>query len=479
MSGSGVAMPEWLARNDTENGPWNIINGPAQRGEAWTNQRERKMRVPMGGDETNRVIRAHEMMHARVSPAMAILGTERGISEGSIRAAEEFRVNSLVRVAGFDIDLLVDGSESRSGERLAEMEDYAGLVTAIAAMANTKGAAAFLRGVKKINPELAKAVREIEKAVIKMWAKPARKRSDARVAKMYGSTELIEGGEWQGYTKGYKDFTIPLALMLDLAIEAMTPDPDAATDTGDDTGENEDNKIDIEDVKDALNGRAGRWGKLVFDTTMRPTKTSKGNLGKRRTATNMGRHPRRINRMLTDPQRRVFDKTFRSTGGVVIIDQSGSMSLSEADVEQMMEASPGCTIIGYSHRSRSTDVPNIWILAKDGRRVPTVRKGSGGNGVDGPAVRYAVSQARKGEQIVWVCDGTVTCGDNDQVYMNLNEDCAKLVKRYGIHMVADVPQGVKALGRIAKGERLKTQYVGNVGRMARQLRIADYEEISY
>lgn len=93
MSGnpSGVAMPEWLARHDKENGSWTVKNGPAERGQAWTNQKERVMRVPFGGDETNRVIRAHEMAHARVSPELAILGTELGISEGSIRSAEEDR----------------------------------------------------------------------------------------------------------------------------------------------------------------------------------------------------------------------------------------------------------------------------------------------------------------------------------------------------------------------------------------------------
>jgi hypothetical protein len=93
---------------------------------------------------------------------MAILGVERGISEGSIRAAEEFRVNSLVRVAGFDIDFLVDGSENNAGQRLAEMRDISGLVQSIAAMAQTKGASAFLRGVKSVDEDLAKALREVE-----------------------------------------------------------------------------------------------------------------------------------------------------------------------------------------------------------------------------------------------------------------------------------------------------------------------------
>ena len=467
-TGLGVAMPEWLARRDTPNGAWEVQRGEAKRGEAWTNQRDRVMRVPFGGDETNRVIRAHEMTHARVSPMNAILGTEKGYSEGSIRAAEEFRVNSLVRVAGFDIDFLVDGSENIAGQRLAQMNDIEGMVTSIAAMANTKGAAAFLRGVKTVDEDLAKALREVEKAVIKTWAKPARRTSDSSVAKKFGSTRPCQSEGWEGYNAGFRDFTIPLAKMLDSIIDALTPDPEDEGDEDEGNGDSADGKNEAEAKKpkdrvgDAIAGRHGRWGNLIFDREVRLTKTMRGSLGRKRVATNVGRNPRRMNRMLTDPQRRIFDKTIRGTGGVVLIDQSGSMALSVEQIEKMMEASPGCTIIGYSHRAGSTDRPNIWTLAQNGRRVAEVRKGSGGNGVDGPALRYAIAQARRGEPIVWVCDGCVTSGDDDMVYENLDIECAKLVVRNRIHMAKDVKAGIAALQRVAKREKLPTVMVGNV-----------------
>lgn len=471
-SGTGVAMPEWLARQDRDNGAWDVRNGPAQRGEAWTNQRERLMRVPFGGDETNRVIRAHEMTHARVSPELAILGVELGISEGAIRAAEEFRVNQLVKTAGFDINLLVDGSERRAGERLAEMGDYEGLVQFVAATADTDGAKAFLRGVRNIDPDLAKSLREVEKAIIKTWRKDARRNGDKWTAKRWGNTTPVNvpQSDKDGWTAGYRDYVIPLAQMLDIATEALKPSDDVDSDGGEDKGANEDSVI--ERVKDAVTGRGGRWGTLLFDDDVRLTKTVRGSLGRRRTATNMGRNPRRINRMLTDPQRRVFDKTYRSTGGVVVIDQSGSMSLSIEQVEQIMEASPGCTIIGYSHRAGSAGIPNIWILAENGRRTENVRKGSGGNGVDVPAVKFAVSKARRGEPIIWVTDGVVTSSHDDKCYPNLFEDAARIVKRHHIHMVPDVRSAVKSLGRLSCGESLPTQFVGPILTYAERLGIA-------
>ena len=218
-----------------------------------------------------------------------------------------------------------------------------------------------------------------------------------------------------------------------------------------------------------MTGKAGRFAPLNFGH-LPLTKTVRGSLGRKRTATNVGRNPRRLNRALTDPQRRIFDRTRRNIGGVVIIDQSGSMDLSASEVEEMMQASPGCTIIGYSHgggragRSES----NIWIMARDGRRCETVPEGNGGNGVDGPALRYAVEQARRGEPVVWVCDGLVTSQD-DQVFQNLDDDCARLVRRHKVHMIATVPEGVKVLQGIAKGDRPGTKYVGNVRRAAIRL----------
>jgi hypothetical protein len=443
MSASGVAMPEWLTRRDRDGGAWDVSQGEARRGDAWTINRYRKMRVPFGDHETNRVIRAHEMMHAKVTPEGGILGTEKGISEGSLRAAEEFRVNTLVGHAGFDLDVLVDGSEKMAGQRLAETADIAGMAQAIASMANTKGAKDFLRGVKTVDEELAKGLRELEKAIVKRYSTIVRRRGADSAAAKVGSTRPCSSDSWQGYPEGYRDFTVPLAQLLDQTIDALTPPPGEEPGDGDGDADGSQNRTDpAERAKRVANGNWGRWGALLFDNEVRLTKTVRGSLGRKRVATNAGRNPRRMNRMLTDPQRRIFDRTTRGTGGVVIIDCSSSMHLSVEDIEKMMEASPGCTIIGYTHRRQSTDIPNIWFLAKDGKRVENVPDRRHGNGIDAPALRFAVEQARRTEQIVWVCDGIVTSGDDDRPYDNLGDECARIVAKRKIHMAYDVPAGV-------------------------------------
>lgn len=448
-------MPEWLTRQDRENGSWTIEAGQAVRGDAWTNATERRMRVPIGDDATNRVIRAHEMMHAKVSPLLANIGQEEeGLPADVLRAAEEMRVNLLVKAAGFDTDLLVDGSERQTGERLAQARDYAGLVTMLVAVAGTKGSTAFLRGVRNIDPELAKALREVEKGALKYWKGPARRRGEKRIAQEFGSTEPTNyfGSP---IPTGYEKFTLPVARFIATAIDAIQPPPEG------DAGEGVE-PIDTaaDRVRNASKAASGRFAPLRLDNTVTLDRSLSGRMGRKRIATNMGRNPRRLNRMLTDPQRRVFDRTIRGTGGVVVIDQSGSMHLSGADVKALMEASPGCTIIGYSHRPGSTDTPNTWVIAKDGRCASEFPSGHGGNGVDGPALRYALSLRRRGEPVVWVCDGAVTDGKHDHTFDNLSNECALLVHRNNVHMVANVDDGVRALQEVAAGRKLPTKFTG-------------------
>ena len=83
--------------------------------------------------------------------------------------------------------------------------------------------------------------------------------------------------------------------------------------------------------------------------------------------------------------------------------------------------------------------------------------------MDGPAIRFAQKRRRAGEPFIWVCDGLVTDGTNDRPSDGLSEECANLVVKYGIHMTADVEQGVSALRR-ASACRLPAEAVGTIAR---------------
>jgi hypothetical protein len=172
-------------------------------------------------------------------------------------------------------------------------------------------------------------------------------------------------------------------------------------------------------------------------------------------------------RLVTDPARRAFERRGVAGGGIVVVDQSGSMALSMEELTSLLARAPGAFVVGYSHAPGSTGMPNAWVLADRGRAASTVRSGNVGNGVDGPVLRHALSHRRCGEPFVWICDGQVTDA-GDHADERLAAECARLVVRHGIQMVASVDEAILRLGarRALGGPRLA---LGRVGAAARHL----------
>lgn len=448
------AMPEFLSprKDGIGDGSWSVEEGHPVRGDAWTRLDERRMRVPVGNDEMTRVVRAHEMMHARVSP-LSLKEAYEAMPQYHprvIECAEEFRINTLVGRAGFDLSALVDGSEAKSGKRVAESEQWNEAVTFLSAVAGTKGAADFLRGVRGVNPDWAKALREVEKALLKTVKRVA--------PTQIGST--APSTDHPNVPRGFDVWTRRFAEIIDLAIKAGEK---TVTDEDGDDIDNVTETISPEEMKErmkSVTGDAGVFAPLRLDPNVPLTRHVAGTMGRKRIATNVGRNPRRIHRTLTDPERRIFDRVTKGQGGIVVIDQSGSMSLSTDQVWEIVNAAPGCVIIGYSHSTGTTDHPNAWILADRGKVCESVREGGRGNGVDGPALRFALSKRKHNEPVIWVCDGMVTDGKTDHYYDNLGEECVNLVVKHGIHTVNNVSEAKEALNRAKRGERLPTSVTG-------------------
>jgi len=158
------------------------------------------------------------------------------IDPQAVIAAEEFRVNTLISKAGFDTSDLRDGSESTSGERVAQRGDWNGAVLSIGAMAGTKAAADFLRGVKKIDPEWGKALREIEKAMIKL----------VRRVHPRSLGDITPTGEG-GIARGFETWTRQIAEILRVGLDAGEPSEDG-----------EGKEIDAEEIKEKV--RSGKRG---------------------------------------------------------------------------------------------------------------------------------------------------------------------------------------------------------------------------
>lgn len=195
--------------------------------------------------------------------------------------------------------------------------------------------------------------------------------------------------------------------------------------------------------------RYSRWHKLNPQEPERPIAHS-GRCGRARVATMTGRTPRYLSRLVTDPERRLFARTARGTRALVVIDMSGSMSLEAHDLERLLDASVGATVVGYA--ADNDREPNTITLAHRGRRVRTVERYSGGNGVDAPAFVYACRRyATSTTPILWVTDCEAV-GRSGQCFEVLDE-CRKVAKHYGARIERTVGDAVEALNELRQGRR--------------------------
>lgn len=447
-----TAFPEWLSRQDTAPEAWVVEPGTPRRGDAWTNLVQHRMRVPTGADEVSRVVRAHEMVHAKVSPVQGVppeLAEAAGVEPQSLVVAEEFRVNLLAREAGFNMDDLRDGSEVLSGELAGRNGDWNSAVNMVCATAGTKAANDYIRGVGKHHKEMAAALRLVHTEI--------KKRGKSLVKRHHidgiSSTSVWHNTYGDPVPLGFKRFTIPIAEYIDslLMRQADGEDGDKYSKAG-----------GIPSSKAIKSGTGAPSFATLIEKKVPKPQSVDGRLGRKRRPAAIGKNPRRIERLLTDPDKRVFDRRARARGGVVLIDQSGSMCLNEDQIWDIIKHAPGSVIIGYSHYPGSTDIPNVWVIADRGRVADHVPNGNTGNGVDGPAIRFAAERRRKGEPFIWVCDGMVTDGESDTDDKELDIECVDLVRQHGIHMVRDVDDAIAALKQAANGTKLPTRLTGNL-----------------
>lgn len=435
-----------MGRSDlAEVQPWSIVPGTSHRGAASCDFATRRLTVPLGSTPADRVVRAHELVHLRLSPAhLDRDGALSDISDRALTCAEELRVNTVLARLSFATDQLRDGSERLSGERLSELGNWQEAVFFYVAVHGTGSAREYLGGVRRVRPEWAKALRAFSAAL----NGTLREFSTVKMT----STQLADGSM---VPAGYLDVTVRLARLADRVAGAQAPS----------TAE------ELKQFRRSLQpgGRrpaSGTFAPLVLDTTLE-YKVIQSRVGGGRVSPEVyGSGGARINRLLTDPQQRIFTRRRVGAGAVVVIDQSGSMDIPVDELEALLEAVPGVTVLGYSHRpGDAVGNPNAWLLADRGRRALGWPLGNVGNGVDGPVLRYALSLRRNRDRVVWVTDGQVT-DSNDHPNEGLSEECAQLVRRHQIFLV-------RTLGEVAGCLRvggIQSIQFGEFGRIGRKLR---------
>lgn len=425
--------------------PWSVVPGTSQRGAASCDFSTRRLTLPLGSTPADRVVRAHELVHLRLSPAHLTLdGALSDISERALTCAEELRVNTVLTRLGFATEELRDGSERLSGERLGELNQWAEAVFFYVALHGTGSAKEYLGGVRKVRPEWAKALRTLGSTL----SATLREVSTATMT----STQLRGGA---AVPDGYLDVTARLARIADRVAGAQAPTSAA----------------ELQQFRRSLQpgGRrpaSGRFAPLVLDAALEYEAIQPRMGGRRTSAEVSGTGRPHLERLLTDPQQRIFSRRRAGPGAVVVVDQSGSMDIPEAELEALLDAVPGVTVIGYSHRpGDAVGRPNAWLLANRGCRARSWPTGNVGNGVDGPVLRYAVALRRDRDRIVWVTDGQVT-DSNDHPNDRLSEECAQFVRQHQIALV----RALSEVSSVLRSSAVQMVHLKDFGRIGRKLR---------
>jgi len=426
-------------------GPWTIQEGQARRGAASCDVNNRVMEVPGEPTMSARLVRAHELTHARVSPTGDVLerAWAEGIHERALSCAEEARVNFLVGRAGFDVEHLCDGTEKDAGEKTALLGDWAEALCFAVATLNTGSEKPFMSGIRKGDKSWATPMKVILKRVNEILNGPSL--SDV------ASTKITS----DGYPLGFKEVTLPIARLLSMYMNVELPgDSDAMR------------RFRRGTVPGNRRPASGRFADLVWLDQPEFDRVNKRGVVRRTKPSQTGQVMRYPSRLLTDPQKRVMGQKSRTDGGLVIIDQSGSMDLPLEEVRAFARRFPRARLVGYSHRPGDVGrTPNCWFLAANGKVFETEIPANIGNGVDGPILKWAIANRRGHEPLVWVCDGQVT-DSHDHPGDTLTKECAELILRNKIRIVTHLSQVPNAL---AHPRGLRQSEYKNFGRIGRAL----------
>ncbi len=148
---------------------------------------------------------------------------------------------------------------------------------------------------------------------------------------------------------------------------------------------------------------------------------------------------RHVHRWSSD--RAIFRGTRRGGAATLLVDTSGSMSLTAEDVDRLLLATPrGATVAIYSGRD---SVGELRIVASGTRRAAArfLEAFGPGNIVDAPALEWL---ARRPGPRLWISDGRVT-GIGDTGSAALRRRCERICERASIERLESIAGAIEHL----------------------------------
>ena len=177
---------------------------------------------------------------------------------------------------------------------------------------------------------------------------------------------------------------------------------------------------------------------LTFDDTvvMSPRPRSSG--VRRARASTSGATHALSESTLTDERKRAFARRATRHGGIVVIDQSGSMDIDDASLRRSFVGRPtrswSATATDPATTERRPTCGSWPTAVRSRRRSPRATSATASTAT---VLAWALRRRRGTEPIVWVTDGQVT-DSHDHPDDRLTAQCAEMVRRHRIRLVKEL-----------------------------------------
>lgn len=404
---------------DTRDKPWTFE--PAD-GTGATSLRERIMSIPVDDSPESAGIRAHEMLHAALSPYVT------GPMDMETLAAEDGRVETLATQAGIVRPMATTPEKTREILSGLSGENLAMAAIAVTGSPQEEVARAWLtaNGHGDITD-------------LMDWA-----RTQYQAGKGMEATKAVAERLRRRVGSGPRKGTPAplLAHIPPLPAHIPPPPPPKQLDTPPlPEPAPEAPRMTLPVHADEYipppvehTDRAS-WAKMAIETPPLPVIVSNVHGGKRTRSTDYGTVPRNLWRAGIDGK--VFSSRRHRRQGTVLIDASGSMPLSASDIEQFTREAPAAVVAIYWGRFFEP-TGTLRVVADNGRmgESSAFERDDSANAIDGPALWWLSKQ--RGPR-VWVSDGGITGSKDGGVTPEMQKEVDAVLRRSRIRTIEPLP----------------------------------------
>lgn len=205
-----------------------------------------------------------------------------------------------------------------------------------------------------------------------------------------------------------------------------------------------------------IRGYAIGWDNMEIVEVPKPKRLIPSRLkGKAPTPTDHGLVPKHMDRFCTDKMVFAGRGKRRMNGGAVVIDCSGSMSLTDRDIDRLLVEAPAGIVATYAGQRPKGF---IHVIVRNGKRaIKNLRPKAMGNYCDVEALEWLGKQ--KDRHRYWVCDGMVSGSDTKDVSKSsvaesfgsaVCDRCIELCREHRIERVDSIDALVAAMRRDAR-----------------------------